>query len=44
MFSNNNICSRYLVVMACRPTVTVQSQTCGVLTVPPMIFDYLAGE
>jgi len=30
--------------MACRPTVTVQSQICGTLTVSSMISLYLAGE
>ena len=35
---------RYLVVMACKPTVTVQSQICGALTVSSMISLYLAGK
>jgi len=30
--------------MAYRPTVTVQSQICGALTVSSMISYYLAGE
>jgi len=30
--------------MAYRPTVTVQSQICGDLTVSPMISHYLASE
>jgi len=30
--------------MACRPTVTVQSQICGTLTVSSMTSRYLAGE
>jgi len=30
LFSNNGIYSRYLVVMACRPTVAVQPQIQGV--------------
>jgi len=30
--------------MACRPTVTVQSQICGALTVSSMIFHYFTDE
>ena len=37
LFSNNSIYSRNLVVMVCKPTVTVQSQTCRALTVSSMI-------
>jgi len=44
MFRNNSIYSRYLVVMGRRPTLTVQSQTCGASTVSWMISHYLAGE
>jgi len=32
------------IVMAYRPTVTVQSQICGALTVSSVISHYLAGE
>jgi len=31
-------------MMACRPTVMVQSQICGALTVSLVISHYLAGE
>jgi len=44
LFTNNSSFSRYLVVMAYRPTVTVQSQICGALTVSSMISHYLASE
>jgi len=36
--------SSYLVVMACRLTLTVQSQICGILTVSSLISHYLSGE
>jgi len=44
LFSNSGNYSRYLVVVAFKPAVTVQSQICGTLTVSSMISPYLAGE